>query len=181
MLLSISGYEGIERDHIGKLAAVLKIPFSERFSRQTTHLICHPPFKGPKYDRAIKWGIPVIESSWLYDLSVYGALECDRRMEVVPEESAGIEVGRRAEAITGHRSMPPPPSVVRKAVQSPAAAAMVTTPVSINKGRTPLKTPLSKVSQREAPNGTPEVTPMDVSLDHNMQQAIDRLSTTTGH
>ncbi|ORX68672.1 hypothetical protein DL89DRAFT_258520 [Linderina pennispora] len=186
MQLSISGYEGIERDHIGKLASVLKIPFSERFTRQTTHLICHSPFKGPKYDRAIRWGIPVVESSWLYDIALRSSLDGGRARGVVPDKSSStakalvdMEVDHQTRTAADQKMMPPPAPVVRKTVQSPAAT-ILTTPNSIGKSKALLKTPLSNISQREVSNGTPGVTPMDVSLERNMQQAIDRLSKGAG-
>ncbi|KAJ2783662.1 protein kinase activating protein dpb11 [Coemansia javaensis] len=77
MSLSISGYEGLERDHIGRLAAALGIPFSETFSRSDTHLICRRPHQGKKYERAVKRGVSVTDAAWLYRLAATGvADEC---------------------------------------------------------------------------------------------------------
>ncbi|KAJ2415787.1 40S ribosomal protein S17.e.B, partial [Coemansia sp. RSA 2530] len=70
--LSISGYEGTERDHISILAQALGIEFSQRLPRTTTHLICRRPFSGPKYERALKWGLQVVDSTWFYALVAAG-------------------------------------------------------------------------------------------------------------
>lgn len=37
------------------------------FSRKTTHLLC-PSRQGPKAEKALEWGIPVIDITWLEDL-----------------------------------------------------------------------------------------------------------------
>lgn len=120
--LSISGYEGAEREHIGRLAQALGLAFSEQFSRKTTtHLICHPFSKGAKYERANKWRIEVISAFWLYNMAVTGKLLDD--------------------------------------CVSDSERHMVTTPCN----------------QRQAQQqtiGTPGRTPLDISLDRNLQQAL---------
>ncbi|PVU95926.1 hypothetical protein BB561_001495 [Smittium simulii] len=68
-LFSISGYEGLERDHIGRLCLCLGFDFCETFSKNTTHLICKPPFSGPKYRRALKWKIVVVGADAFYHLA----------------------------------------------------------------------------------------------------------------
>ncbi|OMJ18501.1 DNA topoisomerase 2-binding protein 1, partial [Smittium culicis] len=69
---SISGYEGLERDHIGRLCACLGLRFSEVFNKKTTHLICKPPFSGLKYQRSIKWKTIVIGADAFYQLAIKG-------------------------------------------------------------------------------------------------------------
>ncbi|PVU87892.1 hypothetical protein BB560_006419, partial [Smittium megazygosporum] len=67
-VFSISGYEGLERDHIGRLCVSLGFEFCETFSKKITHLICKHPFSGPKYKRALKWKTAVIGASSLFEL-----------------------------------------------------------------------------------------------------------------
>ncbi|OMJ23888.1 DNA topoisomerase 2-binding protein 1 [Smittium culicis] len=69
---SISGYEGLERDHIGRLCACLGLRFSEVFNKKTTHLICKPPFSGLKYQRSLKWKTIVIGADAFYQLAIKG-------------------------------------------------------------------------------------------------------------
>ena len=69
--ISISGFEGLEREHISRLITFLGGTCTERFSRKNTHLICFRP-QGPKFVHASKWSIPVIEVHWLYACATEG-------------------------------------------------------------------------------------------------------------
>ncbi|KAJ3334354.1 DNA topoisomerase 2-binding protein 1 [Blyttiomyces sp. JEL0837] len=71
-VIGVSGYEGVERDEVGKLVLALGATFTEVFSRKNTHLIakaCEPP--SMKIKKAIEWGTPCISSEWI--------LECAKR------------------------------------------------------------------------------------------------------
>ncbi|KAI8325614.1 hypothetical protein GQ54DRAFT_206268 [Martensiomyces pterosporus] len=184
--LSISGYEGTERDHIGKLAAALNIPYSERFSRKTTHLICHAPFKGPKYDRAVKWGIPVVESVWIYDMATTGSIS-DSTLPIAPDKNMEhTTMANDAEPGNDSRSAGQPALSVfgnkssgSKAAHSPVAASTASVPgvasskkhLTPSTGMRPMATPLTKFA-RQASFGTPGLTPIDISLERNLQQAL---------
>ncbi|KAJ1915661.1 protein kinase activating protein dpb11 [Mycoemilia scoparia] len=74
IIASISGFEGIEREHICKLCTILGFEFSERFFRRMTHLICSKPFRGEKYKRALKWGVEVVDLNWLYSIATTGII-----------------------------------------------------------------------------------------------------------
>ena len=39
------------------------------FSKKTTHLLC-PSRQGPKAEKAVEWGIPIVDTSWLESLLV---------------------------------------------------------------------------------------------------------------
>ncbi|KAJ2746396.1 protein kinase activating protein dpb11 [Coemansia sp. BCRC 34301] len=147
--LSISGYEGTERDHIGMLAQALGISYSERLPRKTTHLICHRPFKGLKYERALKWGIQVVDSTWFYDLAATGQADglgtSDSGQRVTSPRMASATT-RDREALPGHSTI-------------------------LCSGRQAL-TPLTRPSQQSLLLGTPGRTPMDISLERNIQQAL---------
>ncbi|KAJ1855093.1 protein kinase activating protein dpb11 [Coemansia sp. RSA 638] len=150
--LSISGYEGMEREHIGKLAHALGISFTEKFSRKVSHLICRPPFQGPKFERAAKWNIAVVDSFWLYQLAATGSVG-----EHTPATGS----------INAHEaSLPPatPASRTHKDARVPMSLTRMSSSVAAN-------TPLAKSSQMLLA-GTPGRTPMDVSLERNFNQAI---------
>ncbi|KAJ2310797.1 protein kinase activating protein dpb11 [Coemansia sp. RSA 2705] len=141
LALSISGYEGMERDHIGKLAQALGVPFSEKFSRKATHLICQPPFKGLKYERALKWNVTVVDSTWLYRLAAARSVENTNGIC----ESPAPHATPASRARTGANGQTLPHSAVN--------------------------TPLGTTSQQLL-GGTPGRTPLDVSLERNLDQAI---------
>jgi hypothetical protein len=42
------------------------------FSKKTTHLLC-PSRQGPKAEKALEWGIPVVDVIWLEGLLVYAS------------------------------------------------------------------------------------------------------------
>ncbi|KAL1923796.1 uncharacterized protein VTP21DRAFT_8776 [Calcarisporiella thermophila] len=65
LFISISGYTGLEREHIRRLVTHLGARFSETFSRQNTHLLCPAPSEGLKYTRAREWKTPTITFGWI--------------------------------------------------------------------------------------------------------------------
>ncbi|KAJ2061906.1 protein kinase activating protein dpb11 [Coemansia sp. S146] len=147
--LSISGYEGAERDHIGRLARALGIEYSERLPRKTTHLICRRPFSGQKYERALKWGLQVVDSTWFYDLVVAGQVD-------------NIGTGEEGQK-TATLGAPTAISNGRDIATTPSSATC-----SIKQ----MTTPLTKSTHQSLLLGTPGRTPMDVSLERNIQQAL---------
>ncbi|KAJ1966479.1 protein kinase activating protein dpb11 [Dipsacomyces acuminosporus] len=185
--LSVSGYEGTERDHIGKLAMALNIPYSERFSRKTTHLICQRPFKGPKHERAVKWGIPVVESQWIYNIAISGTIgdislppDADAKTDGNPDahkaiklQIAGTAASAGPDAADSHAQIIPPPSAT-------PAIGTVNAPRTASKGKhaadsassRPIVTPLTKFTQHQTFAGTPGLTPIDACLERNLQQAL---------
>ncbi|KAJ2343310.1 protein kinase activating protein dpb11, partial [Coemansia sp. RSA 2673] len=147
--LSISGYEGTERDHIGLLAQTLGIAYSERLPRKTTHLICRRPFSGQKYERALKWGLQVVDSTWFYDLVAAGQID-----------NIGTgEEGRKIATLGA-------PTVIAN------SRDMATTNGSATYSIKQMTTPLAKSTHQSLLVDTPGRTPMDVSLERNIQQAL---------
>ncbi|KAJ3220133.1 hypothetical protein HK099_004455 [Clydaea vesicula] len=63
--IGISGYDGIERNHISQVCVHLGGKFSETFSKKMTHLICKPGSDSLKLEKAIDWGIPAISLDWI--------------------------------------------------------------------------------------------------------------------
>ncbi|KAJ1534926.1 hypothetical protein HK096_003267, partial [Nowakowskiella sp. JEL0078] len=71
--ISISGFEGVERSHVGKLAKVLGANCNEKFSLKNTHLICgNSTYFSTKPQRAREWKIPLVTKEWLIDCAKTG-------------------------------------------------------------------------------------------------------------
>ncbi|KAJ2614424.1 protein kinase activating protein dpb11 [Coemansia sp. RSA 1365] len=164
--LSISGYEGLERKHIGMLASALGVSFSEIFCRKTTHLICSPPFSGKKYERALKRDISVVDATWLYRLAVRnaagktGTTAC--LVDSVP--ISGPQQQQQQECGHGGTKLPVRDSAgiyIDKCNKDVTIA---------NKNADTVSTPLRLCSQIHT--STPGQTPIDISLDRNLDQAM---------
>ncbi|KAG8903637.1 hypothetical protein FRB99_002912 [Tulasnella sp. 403] len=69
-----SGLENSQTYHIQRLCSTLGITVPPVFSRKTTHLIC-PNKQGPKYEKAVAWGIPVVDLEWLWNIAKTGVIE----------------------------------------------------------------------------------------------------------
>ncbi|KAJ1975271.1 protein kinase activating protein dpb11 [Dimargaris verticillata] len=67
LVIGISGYEGLEREHLLRLIECLGAQCTEKFSRKNTHLLCPHP-SGPKFAKAQQWGRSVVDAAWIYDL-----------------------------------------------------------------------------------------------------------------
>jgi len=67
MVITVTGFQGIERDYYGRLLALLGMQFSENLTKKHTHLLCKSlPGNGPKYDFAVKTGtIAIVSVDWL--------------------------------------------------------------------------------------------------------------------
>ncbi|EPQ54267.1 hypothetical protein GLOTRDRAFT_78211 [Gloeophyllum trabeum ATCC 11539] len=62
--LSFSGLEESDACWVRRLVRALGINLALNFSRRSTHLLC-PSAIGPKYEKALEWGIPVVGMEWL--------------------------------------------------------------------------------------------------------------------
>ncbi|KAJ1723611.1 protein kinase activating protein dpb11 [Coemansia erecta] len=162
MLLSITGYAGNERYYIGRLAQELGIPFSETFSRKTTHLICERPFTGPKFERAKKWNTPVVESAWLYDIA-------NATRAVVPVVALPV-------LVSGQHSA----SVANPTMKTPASGGIRGKHVKQLAGLHSTASPATRAI-RQLAAGTPGRTPIDISLERNLQQALGNNNNATHH
>lgn len=83
---SITGYEGIEREHLKKLTQKLGGKVTENLTRKNTHLI----FKfgeGTKYKKALEWKLKLVDQAWLYDVAREGLSEQDLEVFVKSNES----------------------------------------------------------------------------------------------
>ncbi|KAJ1965651.1 protein kinase activating protein dpb11, partial [Dispira parvispora] len=76
LVIGISGFEGLPREHLIKFIRALGAECTEKFSRKNTHLVCKAP-QGPKYDKAMQWGIPVMDEKWAMDLISHESFPTD--------------------------------------------------------------------------------------------------------
>jgi len=69
IVIGITGFNGIERAHIGKLISKLGAIFSDTLTRKHNFLICDPENMNNslKYKKALEWNIPVLNINWIYD------------------------------------------------------------------------------------------------------------------
>ena len=83
--MGITGYDGLERTHLGRLVYKLGAKFSEKFTKKHTHLICNPLVNNssaPKFKKAVEWRVPCVDGAWLLNCAK------DVREMVVPLLSA---------------------------------------------------------------------------------------------
>ncbi|KAJ2726822.1 protein kinase activating protein dpb11 [Coemansia sp. Benny D115] len=164
MSLSISGYEGIERDHIGKLALALEIPFSERFSRKTTHLICRRPFQGPKYERATKWKLPVVGSEWIYNI----ANAHNAAVALSAPYTSNKELCEQRQGLSPKMA----PDYISFLARTPVSKNFHGQRSGQPTGVRGTGSPICRVANSGLALGTPGRTPIDISLEKNLAQAL---------
>ncbi|KAJ1989483.1 protein kinase activating protein dpb11 [Coemansia spiralis] len=170
IILSISGYEGLERDHIGKLAVLLGMEFSERLSRKATHLICRPPFRGLKYERALKWGISIVDSVWIYELAAASVKAKASTFRAIHTDGkcSGNSNQIKCTGSTGWPSLQQkvavPQQQTHKSPDQKNNQHMCIGSVKL------AVTPLAQLRQQK-PEDTPGRTPIDISLERNLKQA----------
>lgn len=66
-IISISGFEGEERERIKKMVEESGALLTVYFSRHNSILVCKKP-EGNKYKFAKEWNIPVVNCAWLSDI-----------------------------------------------------------------------------------------------------------------
>ncbi|XP_038053452.1 PAX-interacting protein 1-like isoform X2 [Patiria miniata] len=66
-VISMSGFEGGERNDVKTLIELLGAKYTGYFTRGNTLLVCNR-MEGAKYEKAQEWQIPVINVQWLNDL-----------------------------------------------------------------------------------------------------------------
>ena len=69
--VSVTGFQNTERIGIKQLLLSIGAVFTETMGNDNTHLICKEA-KGPKYHKAIEWGLFVIKIDWLYHIVRFG-------------------------------------------------------------------------------------------------------------
>ncbi|KAF8190003.1 hypothetical protein K438DRAFT_1971489 [Mycena galopus ATCC 62051] len=83
--LSFSGLEVSEACWVRRLLETLGITLAPAFSRNATHLLC-PSGTGAKYERALQWGVPVVDMRWLAAVARTGIVPAVHAFLVSPTE-----------------------------------------------------------------------------------------------
>lgn len=90
---AVTGFVGPERTGIVHLLSAIGARYTENLTRGNTHLICKDGTSGgPKYDKAIEWGLHVVSAGWLYHVAHDdgfggGGVGCEEKFSLVtPEE-----------------------------------------------------------------------------------------------
>ncbi|KAG6810576.1 hypothetical protein H0H92_011276 [Tricholoma furcatifolium] len=71
--LSFSGLDQAEATWITRLSRALGIRLEQFFSKKSTQLLC-PSATGPKFDKALEWGTPVVTMQWLIEIATTGTV-----------------------------------------------------------------------------------------------------------
>ncbi|ORX87579.1 BRCT domain-containing protein [Anaeromyces robustus] len=69
IVIGNTGFNGIEKAHIGKLVVKLGAIYTDTLTRKHDFLICKPESinNSLKYRKALEWNIPILEVDWIYD------------------------------------------------------------------------------------------------------------------
>ncbi|EPS93530.1 hypothetical protein FOMPIDRAFT_101949 [Fomitopsis schrenkii] len=110
IVLSYSGLDQSEACWIRRLSRALGITLAPTFSRHSTHLLC-PSRQGAKAEKALEWGIPIVDMSWLDAIARTG--------DIPPVQSSGESARESPEVSESlpddhHMEDPAQPAVVRK-------------------------------------------------------------------
>lgn len=69
--VSVTGFVGHERTGIIHLLRAIGAEYTESMRNSNTHLICKEN-KGPKYQKALEWGLHVVSVDWLHHIVQHG-------------------------------------------------------------------------------------------------------------
>lgn len=162
--IGISGYDGLEREHLGKLATTLGAEFTETFSKRNTHLICRPGTDNIKLRKAKEWGIPIASAQWLYACAAEGEV-----LDVLPFEDV-VPGARNLSSVNDRKTLTEVHAAATLDDEFPATNAFQprfdTTAVLSS-----LMTP--KPELRIQPNASTTATSLEVSFAKNLGRAVE--------
>jgi hypothetical protein len=69
--VSVSGFQNSQRIGLKQMLIAIGAKYTDNMGNTNTHLICKEA-KGPKYHKAIEWGLHVVTIDWLYHIVRYG-------------------------------------------------------------------------------------------------------------
>ena len=69
--VAVTGFIGAEREGLVQMIKAIGAAYTDTLKVTNTHLICKEA-SGAKYHRAVKWGIHVVSSDWLFHIARYG-------------------------------------------------------------------------------------------------------------
>ncbi|TPX64922.1 hypothetical protein SpCBS45565_g05550 [Spizellomyces sp. 'palustris'] len=167
-VIGVSGYEGVERAHLGKLTTIMGATFTETFSKQNTHLLCKPGTDNAKYRRAQDWRIPIVDADWLYTCAAAGYV-----VHPLEGESVGnpVEVTRRPKADLFDRNTVSEDKVsdIDEESEFPATGAFQPR-FETNAVLSSLTTPKAQV--RDIGRNVMSASPLEVSFTKNLEKAV---------
>ena len=67
MTLTITGFEGRDRDYVKDMISMIGGTYTGYFTKNSHAIICKEQ-KGEKYNKAIEWKVPVLSSVWLNEV-----------------------------------------------------------------------------------------------------------------
>ncbi|EIW69569.1 hypothetical protein TREMEDRAFT_62429 [Tremella mesenterica DSM 1558] len=76
MLIHLSGHSSENTVYLRRIIRAIGATLSVKLNRQTTHLVCATP-SGQKYEKALEWGVSVVQSTWLLTMAETGILVKD--------------------------------------------------------------------------------------------------------
>lgn len=99
--VSVTGFVGSERTGIIQALRTVGAHYTENLRSTNTHLICKED-KGPKYEKAVKWGLYVVSVKWLYHIMEHGYFGrggnndegCEDRFSLVRNKTIGSDASR---------------------------------------------------------------------------------------
>lgn len=104
VMVAVTGFVGSERSGIVCLLRAIGATYTETMRNTNTHLICKEN-KGPKYEKAVQWGLHVVGLDWLFHIVQFGyggkdgscTAGCEQRFSLVSsdEEPEGEIRGNR--------------------------------------------------------------------------------------
>ena len=146
-----------------RFARAIGLRMPEFFKRKTTtHLVC-PSRSGLKYEKALEWGVQVVDLEWVYRIGVCGCVEPINVPSPVSERQQDKTPLIEKESIFGKPNFDQlglapsriptatsPPKVASKTSPSPGAKqARSQTTIPSSQSPSPLKTPVADVVRRQ--------------------------------
>jgi DNA replication regulator DPB11 len=68
----------------------LGINIAPTFSRRSTHLLC-PSGSGAKFDKALEWGVPVVNMGWIEKMATTGILPAASEYQVLSADGMELD------------------------------------------------------------------------------------------
>jgi len=86
--VAVTGFMGSQRTAIRFTLVAIGAEYTENMSKDNTHLICNEA-TGPKYLKAVEWGLHVVTEDWLFHIVQFGhEIECERSYNLLQTTDA---------------------------------------------------------------------------------------------
>lgn len=121
----VSGYAGVERLFVERLAKALGCKFNDRLTRSTAFLVCCDT-KSEKFVKAQEWGAACVTIDWLYAAAEEGTKPDAERFEVPGAENAIRALQLQAADASRDNAAAAATTSVRRTTTSTTATTMTT-------------------------------------------------------